>query len=625
MMGFLGLGGALVAGGVWGTRTFFRAGPIPQVPSLWASPSEHGIGRLVPNVEFTDLQASAGNLAQYCSGSAVVVVALRDTGCPICKKTGPKLAEIEKRYANRGVRFLYVNVNPVDTPETMRAEVDALGLSGTYVADPTRGIASALGAKSTSEVFIMDSARTLRYRGAVDDQYGIGFTRPRAEHEYLDDALVEVLSGMRPVVEATTAPGCLLPVEDLPKAWSEPETITYHNRISRIIDRNCVSCHRTNGMGPFSLEAVADLSARQAMVKHVVETGLMPAWPAAKGTGPWINDRSLADADRDALLKWMKEGFVVGDPADAARTREWNDDIWEIGTPDLVLEFPEAFTVPAEGFVDYQFVFLNTKLPEDKWVQAIEIKPTVRDVVHHLAVWVGDAESGPESEESFKGQHGGKFDKKGFMAIIVPGQGPTVFPQGTAKFMYEGAWLKFQMHYTPNGREVIDRPKVAFKFADKPPQHEIFTNVCISRDFVIPAGAANHEVTATFRFKEAGVLRAFHPHMHLRGKSFRFDLKYPNGEKREVLRIDKWSFKWQLVYELAQPIEVPAGTELTATAVFDNSRGNPLLTAEDTEKTVKFGRLSTDEMMLGYFEWYKAKPLEVDASGSPVADPRGGR
>lgn len=616
--GFVLVGAALTVGGVWSARNFLdRAGPIPPRPTLSADPNDHGIGRLVSDLEFVDLQGRSGRLSEEADCSALVVV-MRDTGCPICKKVGPKIADIEQQFAAHKVRFLFVNVNPADTSESMSAEIKSMGFTGRYVADPERKFASALGALSTTDAFVIDSSRTLIYRGAVDDQYGVGFTRPKVEHEYLIDAIIAHLGGMRPDVEATIAPGCLLPADQSVTRWAEPDPITYHNRISRIVQRNCISCHRTGGMGPFALETIEQIRARSQMVKYVLDEKIMPAWPLSDGYGPWKHNRSLSESDLTAIDQWIKDEFPAGDEADAAKVKVWDDNAWEIGTPDLVLEFPDEIVVPATGFIDYQFVFLNTRVPHDKWVQAIEIKPAVRDVIHHLAMWVGDKDATPESEDSFRGQHGGKFDKKGFMAIIVPGQGPTVFPPGMAKYMPEGAWLKFQMHYTPNGNEVRDRPRVAFKFTDRPPIHEIFTNVCISRDFVIPARAVDHPVSASFRFKEAGSIRAFHPHMHMRGKSFQYELTYPNGEKRVVLKIDKWSFKWQLVYELVEPIEVPAGTIMTATATYDNSSANPM--NPDPTVDVKFGRLSTDEMMLGYFEWYKTQPMKVDEQGNAVAE-----
>ncbi|MFG0329575.1 MAG: redoxin family protein [Phycisphaerales bacterium] len=586
-----------------------RAGPVPTRPTLIMPASDSGVGRLIPEVEFSDLEGVRSRLSEVVNDRPAVIV-VRDVGCPNGKKLAPRIAQLEAEYADAGLlSFLYVNVSPHDSEAAMREEAGRYGFRGRYVADREGAFIGALAIDSTTEVFLVDSDRTLLYRGAVDDQYGLGFTKPEPRRSFLREAIEAWRTGRRPEVEATRAPGCLVnKAATAPDDESMATTPTWHGRVSRILARHCVSCHRSEGMAPFALESMDEVAGRSRMIRYMVDQGLMPPWPADEHSGPWMNDRSMPDDDRSDLLAWFDAGFPEGDPADAMTPREWTDD-WQIGAPDAIIEFPEATHVPAEGFVDYQFTYLKTDFDDDRWIQAVEIRPTVRDVVHHLAVWIGESNVALDDPRAFKGRHGGKYDKKGFLAIIVPGQGPTRFPEGTAKLLPKGAWLKFQMHYTPNGTEVWDQPKIGFVFADEPPRHEIYTNVCINRKFVIPPGAAGYEVKATYRFEEAGAIRAFHPHMHLRGQSFAYDLVYPNGARRELLRIDPWQFNWQLVYELVSPIEAPKGSRLIATVIYDNSPGNPL--NPDPTQAVRFGQQSTDEMLLGYFEWYSTEnPIE---------------
>ncbi len=170
--------------------------------------------------------------------------------------------------------------------------------------------ARALEATTTSEVFLFDRARTLRYRGAIDDQYGIGYSKPAPTKSYLADAIDGLLSSEAIAVEATTAPGCVLSLERA----AISESVTYHNRVSRILQRNCETCHRESGPGPFVLgtyEAARDVAP---MIALVVENGIMPPWFADPATGHWENDRTLSERDRSALRDWAANGAPAGDP-----------------------------------------------------------------------------------------------------------------------------------------------------------------------------------------------------------------------------------------------------------------------------------------------------------------------
>jgi hypothetical protein len=59
---------------------------------------------------------------------------------------------------------------------------------------------------------------------------------------------------------------------------------------------------------------------------------------------------------------------------------------WGIPKPDLVLELPQPYSIPASGVIDYQHVIVPTGFTEDRWVQAAEVRPTDRSVVHHIIV-----------------------------------------------------------------------------------------------------------------------------------------------------------------------------------------------------------------------------------------------
>ncbi len=572
---------------------------------LGASPAR--VGELIANRPYIDLHGNEGTLWD-ASGENGLVVVLRDVNCPVSRKYGARLARIEDEFSGRGFGFLYLNVNLADTPEAAAEEIDAYGFDAPYVLDPSSPIARSLEATTSTEVFVLDRARTLTYRGAVDDQYGIGFTKPVPTDEYLLDALASVEAGVAPEVKGTIAPGCYLSLDAV--ADLESPEITYHNRISRIVQAKCQQCHRPTGAGPFPMMAYDDVYARRQMIQFVLSDGIMPPWYADRGTGPWGNDFSLAEQEIADFVAWIQAGSPEGDPADAPVPRTYADK-WTIGEPDAVFRIDEPFEIPAEGQVDYQYTYVKTDFAEDRWVKAMEILPTAPQVTHHVLVFIEspdvrqrlrDAET-EEEERAARAEWQGGID--GYFASMVPGQAGIRFPDGMAKKLPAGAWLKFQLHYTANGREAVDQSEIGFIFTEDPVRTEVRTDSAFDTEFVIPAGATEHRVTATYEFGEDADLLSLFPHTHLRGTEFYFELIYPDGEVEAVLPISRYDFNWQLNYEFAEPKRVPAGTTMRVTGVFDNSDGNPA--NPNSRVDVGFGEQTWEEMLIGYVNWVPAR------------------
>lgn len=576
------------------------AGSTKIAPRVLARPQDHGVGRWIPDLTFTDITGEAGTIAEKADGGPLVIV-MRDVGCPLSKKYGPRIASIEDTYAPHGARFIYLNVSSHNTIEEMRSEREQYGLDGRYIADPNGRIGSVLGATTTTEVFVLDSARTLVYRGAIDDQYGIGYAIAKPRTNYLVDALDAVLAGEEIDVAATTAPGCELALPSRePGSDHDPSVeVTYHNRISRIVQQNCLACHREGGPAPFALDTFERVRGRRGMIRFVLDEQLMPPWHAGDAAGPMLNDRSLSVEDRGALLAWIENDCPKGDVGDAPLPRAFPGD-WSF-EPDAVIELDRSFRVPAEGVVEYQYAYVRTDFDSDKWVEAIEVRTLAPEVTHHILVFIEEPRRENESRDEFRRRWQGGV--RGYFAGLVPGQGATVFPPGFAKALPKGAWLKFQLHYTPNGTAANDVPAIAFRFADRAPEHEVHITSASTMDFEIPPGASSHEVQASVRFRSEATIMSFAPHMHLRGKAYRYELIYPDGSEELLLDIPRYDFNWQTCYRLADPVAVPPGTIMRTTAWFDNSADNPA--NPDPTVPVGFGEQTWDEMMIGYFEWYR--------------------
>ena len=568
-------------------------------------PSAPRVGELIPDLGFTDLSGAAATLEKLM-GAAGLVVVIRDVHCPVSSRYGARLARLEEEYAAKGFGFLFLNVNPADTLESATGEIRAYGFEAPYVLDPRAPLAAALSATTSTEVFVLDAARTLRYRGAVDDQYGIGFTKPEPTVNYLRDALDAVAAGRQPAVRATIAPGCYL---SLGEAAAPAPEITYHNRISRIIQAKCQGCHRPGGVGPFPMMSHLQVDARRQMIRWVLAERIMPPWYADPGSGPWANDFSLTGEEVADFVAWIDNGAPEGDPTDAPLPRAFSD--WTIGEPDAVFAIEEPISVPAEGPVDYQYTYVKTDFPEDRWIQAMEIRPTAPQVTHHVLVFL----EGPEVRERIRNARTEDEERaarrdwqgglQGYFASAVPGQAGLVFPPGMAKRLPAGAWLKFQLHYTANGRQAIDQSRIGLVFADAPAPTEVRTSAAFDTEFVIPAGAGAHEVAAEYEFPEDAELLSLFPHTHLRGKEFYFQLAYPDGRLEEVLPISRYDFNWQLNYAFHAPKRVPAGTRMRIRAIYDNSAANPA--NPDPAVDVAFGEQTWEEMLIGYVNWIPAR------------------
>ncbi|MBX3459372.1 MAG: redoxin domain-containing protein [Planctomycetes bacterium] len=564
--------------------------PIRQAPKP-IDPRQWRIGKLIDDVEFTDVDGKQGKLSDY--KGKVLVIAITNSGCPICKKFAPALNEHHEAWAKQGVEFLLLNPMEHETLDDCKAAIKRYGFKARYVHDPKAALARALKADTTGDCFVLDGSRTLRYRGAVSDQYGFGYALDAPRVAYLNNALKDVLAGRELHTPATWAPGCELDLEAAEPAGD----ITWHNRVSRIIQHNCERCHRDGENGPFTLVSYADVKGNRAMVRRQVARKLMPPWFANPEHGDFSNDMSLSDDDRNALLSWIDNGCPEGDAKDAPAPLKWTKG-WLIGEPEVVYELPQVEKIPAQGTVSYKYQIVTTSFEEDRWVKAMEIRPTATQNVHHVLVFLEFAKGHPRAHE----QPNDRGGLNGYFMGMVPGMGHVEFDDGMGKFLPKGAKLHFQMHYTTNGEEAEDRTKLGLIFCKERPKIEVVTKGIANPFFSIPPGADNHEVKSSFTLDRKTRLLSFCPHMHVRGKAYRYVAHMPDGTEKILLDVPRYDFNWQLLYILREPIDLPKGTKIVCHGWFDNSDKNPA--NPDPKATVRFGEQTWEEMQIGYINWY---------------------
>ena len=384
-------------------------------------------------------------------------------------------------------------------------------------------------------------------------------------------------------------------------------SVTFSKDVAPILQKNCQGCHRPGEAAPMSLRTYQEARPWAKAMKQAVLAKKMPPWFADSHYGHFRNDRSLPQKDIDTLVSWVDAGAPEGDPKDLPQPLAFVDG-WNIGQPDMVLEMPEPFHVPASGTIEYQYVVLPYKFTEDRWVQMAEVRPGNRTVVHHVIAYIRDGSSKwmrdkkpgelfvPEADAN-----GNRPSLNGdLLSGFAPGLPPSILEPGQGRLIKAGSDIVLQLHYTANGHAGEDRTKVGVIFCKQAPHERVMTLAASNSKFTIPPGDPNYQVDASFELGHDAKLSALLPHMHLRGKDFQYRLVYPSGETETILRVPHYDFGWQLWYQPVSDIVLPKGTQIAATAHFDNSVNNPH--NPDSTKAVTWGDQSWEEMMIGFFD-----------------------
>ncbi len=546
------------------------------------------IGSTVEDFEMVDGRGGVRHLAEWSASRIVCVVFLRE-GCPVAELQAAPLAALGEKYRSRGVAFVGVGTGPEGDPAALARFEAGPGL-GFPVLRGVGEVAARLGATRTPEVVVLDDRRRIRYRGRIDDRFAVGTSRDVARSHDLVDALEDLLGGRQVARPEVAAVGCPI---DRASDGTAKVGVTYCRDIAPILERRCVSCHRPGQIGPFSLASYRSASGRAAAIAEAVEERRMPPWHADPRHGRFANDARLTDRERELIVGWARGGRLEGDPADLPAPVD-RPDGWRISRPDLVISMPAPYNVPARGVVDYQTFEVDPGFREDRWVRAAEVRPGNREVVHHCNVFLkapgGSGEVDPQGElESY------------CLAATTPGAPPLVLPAGMAKRIPAGWRIVFVVHYSPIGAPQTDRTSIGLVFADPAEvRKEVATNLLFDPDLCIPAREADHRVERSRRFEADVLLVSMFPHMHVRGKSFRYEATFPDGRVETLLDVPRYDFHWQNRYELAEPLRLPAGTTLRCVAHYDNSDANPA--NPDPDATVLAGKQSWEEMFNGYYD-----------------------
>jgi peroxiredoxin len=579
-----------------------------DVRALVAAETPGGLapGASVPNFRLTDHRGVTREL-DYESTAKAIVLVFTKTGHPRAVQTAAALRALRERFPAGDVVIWQIDANAGTDPALVAAEQALCNNDTPVLIDDAQRVAAEFGASRQLETFVLGTPplAQVMYRGPLDNAGPATLAAP-TEH-YAADAVAAILAGRSVPKPRVDLPAAAPTLDLLP----EP-AIDYAADVAPIIQRRCVSCHSAGNIAPHVYARFEDLSARALQIRGGMLQKRMSPWHADPRFGVFSNGLGLAPGETATLHAWAKAGAPRGagaDPLLAAPAPPGAD--WPLGRPDLILTIPRQ-TIPARGLIDYRYITVDVPVTAEKWLRAAVVRPGNPRVVHHALVFEGS-----QFDLLFAALASGQLPGLGgFFAGYVPGLAQTWFPDDAGKRLRASSQITFQMHYTATGQAETDETQIGFYYYDRAPGRELLTRAATTLSITIPPGAKDYERTATFTPSATKdvVLYELNPHMHYRGKRFRFEAAYPDGTTETLLNVPQYDFAWQSGYRFAEPKRLPRGTVLRAVGAFDNSAQNRL--NPDPRVIVTFGEQTNDEMFIGYINY--AELPENSPAAAPV-------
>ncbi|MCH8173872.1 MAG: redoxin domain-containing protein [Proteobacteria bacterium] len=549
--------------------------------SLLLIPAFSNAADRVGDFSLLDQEGNYHGMSWYDDHAAVALL-VQANGSAATAAALPAFDALKTTYDSQGVEFLMINPMGGQDRAELQAQVAEYGVDIPVLVDDARVISAALGIEKTGEVLIFNpKSFIVEYRGAIAG---------------LEAAIQEILAG-----EEVSTP--LLAASGEAVTFPVQAAVSYTRDVAPVLAEQCASCHREGGVAPFAMDSHTMVQGWSPMIREVLMTKRMPPGQIDAHVGDFVNDRLLDDQDVRNIIAWVDAGAAKDGDTDPLAELTWPTSKWANGEPDLILDIP-ATTVPATG----NGVFINTEvtivMDEDRWLRGSQIVAGDRSVLHHTVNRLDFPEEIGTRRGGFLG--GGGNPDKASITAYVPGGTPDLNPPGVGGLIKAGSVVALNMHYTPNGRETVDRSQLGLWFYPKgeEPKERMSGNcACIFPNTwtTIPAHDPNFQQTAFVVLAKDAELYSFLPHMHFRGKSMRFYADYPDGTREELINIAKYNYNWQLSYTFAEPKFVPEGTKITAVAAWDNSAQNPA--NPNPDRNVDWGNESWDEMFFGAMQY----------------------
>lgn len=555
----------------------------------------------ISNFLLLDQNGNSHELHYYKSSQAIVILG-HNADAKDMEAMLTQYQDLADEFTDKPVKFYLLNASG-----DSRQNIAALGLTLPTLLDDAQLVSETIGLQYAGQVLVIAPQQKWQqvYKGPVGDNN---------TNSFLKTALSAHLKGEKTKASSRPMPKMSVALHDHKTSNS---SISYSDTVAPILQEKCVSCHRPEGIGPWAMTSFAMIKGFAPMIKEVILTKRMPPWHADPHVNSFNEDLSLSLNEQKTIIHWIDAGAERGEGADPLTSVTAKLNEWDLGDPDLIVELP-AFDVPATGVVDYQNFEVANPLDKDVWIRAVQIIPGDRKILHHAIASFGD----PVNPGNIKNESEDAVDETNSSILqqqlmtFVPGNEKYIYPSDTALKVPAGSSFFTQMHYTPSGKATKDKTRIGLYFRDDAPEHILRHYAIIDPTISIPVMDGNHEESAYFRFDRDSVVFALFPHSHYRGKSSKFFALYPDGKKELVLSVPNYDFNWQRYFKLAEPLEVPAGTLIIHSTVYDNS---PLkLSNPDPKINVRWGLQSWEEMLYGGVSYRYAEEPKNQGKPDPL-------
>jgi hypothetical protein len=380
--------------------------------------------------------------------------------------------------------------------------------------------------------------------------------------------------------------------------------LTFNKEIAPLIHKHCTPCHRPGEAGPFHLISYKDVRKKAKTIARVVETGVMPPWPADPEYTHFVGEKILTDAEKEMIVSWVNAGCPEGNASDLKPAPEYPEGS-QLGKPDVVIRMEEPFTIPGDNRDRFMVFKIPYELEKDTFLRMVEYVPGNRKLSHHVNGHIiqyddklkKDVFVGPRYVDR---EDAGTLDScYRFMKLLnddetyplltpsvfnfLPGVLPQQYPDGIGGYRIKkkGAILMRDLHYGPTPVSETDQPHVNLFFSAKPPKRPFMETQLgtlgiseIVPPLLIPPDTIMRFVTKALIYHDISLV-TINPHMHLLGKSFLAYAITPQSDTIRLVRIPKWDFRWQYFYTYPTMLKIPAGSTIVAEGVFDNTKNNP--------------------------------------------------